>query len=57
MPPKSDEDEDEDEDEEDEIEVKHRTLSKEILLGAIETNAKLGIEIKGKSKDKGGGGC
>ena len=53
MPPKSDEDEDEDEDEEDEIEVKHRTLSKEILLGAIETNAKLGIEIKGKSKDKG----
>ena len=46
-------DEDEDEDEEDEVEVKHRTLSKEVLLGAIETNAKLGIQIKGKSKDKG----
>ena len=51
IPPKSDEDEDEDE--EDEIEVKHKTLSKEVLLGAIETNAKLGIQIKGKSKDKG----
>jgi heat shock protein 1/8 len=51
MPPKSDEDEDEDE--EDEIEVKHRTLSKEVLLGAIETDAKLGIQIKGKSKEKG----
>ena len=51
MPPKSDEDEDEDE--EDEIEVKHKTLSKEVLLGAFETNAKLGIQIKGKSKDKG----
>ena len=49
--PKSDEDEDEDED--DEVEVKHRTLSKEVLLGAIETNAKLRIQIKGKSKDKG----
>ena len=50
--PKSDEDEDEDED--DEVEVKHRTLSKEVLLGAIETNAKLGIQmnqIKGKGKD------
>ena len=51
MPPKSDEDEDEDE--EDEIEVKHRTLSKDVLLGVIDTNAKLGIQIKGKSKDKG----
>ena len=54
IPPKSDADEDEDE--EDEIELKHRTLSKEVLLGAIETNAKLGIQIKGKSresKDKG----
>ena len=53
VPSKSDDDEDEDEDEEDEIEVKHRTLSKEVLLGAIETSAKLGIQIKGKSKDKG----
>ena len=46
-------DKDEDEDEEDEIEVKHRMLSKEVLLGAIETDAKLGIQIKGESKDKG----
>jgi len=51
IPPKSDEDED-DEDEE-EVEVKHRTLSKEVLLGAVETNADLGIQIKGKGKDKG----
>ena len=50
---KSDDDDDDEEDEEDEVEVKHRTLSKEVLLGAIETNAKLGIQIKGKSKDKG----
>ena len=33
--------------------MKHRTLSKEVLLGAIETNSKLEIQIKGKSKDKG----
>jgi len=51
VPPQSDDDEDEDE--EDEMEVKHRTLSKEILLGSIETDSKLGIQIKGKSKDKG----
>ena len=49
-PPKFDEFEDEDEG--DEIEVKHRTLSKEVLLGAIETNTKLGTQIKGKSKDR-----
>ena len=55
IPIKSDEDEDEDgdEDEEEEVEVKHRTLSKEVLLGAIETDANLGIQIKGKGKDKG----
>jgi heat shock 70kDa protein 1/2/6/8 len=52
IPSKSDEDDDEDE-EDDEIEVRHRTLSKEILLGAIEATAKLGIQIKGKGKDKG----
>ena len=51
IPSKSDEDDDEDED--DEIEVRHRTLSKEILLGVVEANAKLGIQIKGKGKDKG----
>ena len=28
-------------------------MSKEVLLGAIETNAKLWIQIKGKFKDKG----
>ena len=39
IPPKSDEDENGDE--EDEMEVKHRMLSKEALLGAIKTNAKL----------------
>jgi len=37
----------------DEVEVKHRTLSKEVLLGDIETNAKPGIQIKGKAKIRG----
>jgi len=50
MPPKSDE---EDEDEEDEIEEKHRTFSKEVLLGAIETDAKLGIQIKARIRGSG----
>jgi hypothetical protein len=36
---------------EEEIEVKHRTLSKEVLLG--ETNTNLEIQIKGKGKVKG----
>ena len=46
---------DEDEDEKDEIDVKYRTLSnlKEVLLGAVETNAKLGIQIREKRKDNG----
>ena len=37
----------EDEDEDDEIDEDHRTLSNEVLLGAIETNARLGTQIKG----------
>ena len=42
---------DEDDDEEDEIiEVKYRNLSKEVLLGAVETNSKLRIQIKDKGK-------
>ena len=44
MPPKSDEDEDENE--EDEIEV----LDKEVLLDYIETDAKLGIKSRSKSR-------
>ncbi|KAF8154933.1 Hsp70 protein-domain-containing protein [Crassisporium funariophilum] len=52
IPDKQDSDDD-DEEEEDEIEVKHRTLSKEVLLGALEAQAKLDIQTKGKGKDKG----
>ena len=52
IPPKPDEDEDENEEGE-EIEVKHRMmLSKEVLLGALETNANLEIQIKGKLEGK-----
>ena len=51
IPPKTDEDEDEDE--ECEMEVKNRTLIMGVLLGNIETRAKLGIQIKGKGEDKG----
>ena len=32
------------------MEVKYRTLSEEVLLGAVETNAKLRIQIKDKGK-------
>jgi molecular chaperone DnaK (HSP70) len=54
IPPKYSDDEDEDEDEEpEEVEVKHRTLTKTTLLGSIDTQAKLAIQIKGKSKDAG----
>jgi len=35
------------------VEVKHRTFSQRVLLGAVEVNDNLGIQIKGKSKDKG----
>ncbi|KAF4566211.1 Hsp70 protein that interacts with Zuo1p [Pleurotus pulmonarius] len=50
-PPKveysDDEDAGEDEDDE-EIEVKHKSVKKEMLLGALEFDAKLGIQAKGK---------
>ena len=48
IPPKSNEDEGEN----DEIEVRHGTwsMTKEVLLGAIETTPKLGIQIMGKRK-------
>ncbi|KDR73184.1 hypothetical protein GALMADRAFT_72563 [Galerina marginata CBS 339.88] len=46
-------DEDDDDEEPEEIEVKHRTVTKETFLGAIDTQAKLGIETKGKGKDAG----
>ncbi len=46
-------DEDEDGEEPEEIEVKHRTLTKETLFGVIDTQAKLAIQAKGKSKDAG----
>ena len=45
---------DEDDDEEpEEVEVKHRTLSKDTLLGVIDTQSKLAIQTKGKGKDAG----
>ncbi|KAJ3992348.1 Hsp70 protein-domain-containing protein [Lentinula boryana] len=44
--------EDEEEEEED-VEVKHKTITKESLLGAAEAEAALGIKVKGPSKDAG----
>ncbi|PPQ66230.1 hypothetical protein CVT26_010931 [Gymnopilus dilepis] len=55
-PPSGEDDEGEnlDEDEEpEEIEVKHRVVTKDTLLGAIDTQAKLGVKTKGKGKDAG----
>lgn len=52
-PDPSSEDEGDDEDEVEEIEVKHRTLTKDTFLGAIDTQAKLGIQTKGKGKNAG----
>jgi heat shock 70kDa protein 1/2/6/8 len=43
----------EEEEEEEELEVKHRVISKEVYLGAIEAEALLGIKVKGKTKDAG----
>lgn len=51
--PSSEDEEGDDEDQVEEIEVKHRTLTKDTLLGAIDTQAKLGIQTKGKGKDAG----
>ncbi|KAF8823212.1 hypothetical protein HHX47_DHR10000100 [Lentinula edodes] len=48
--PSDAEDEDEEEDEE---EIKHKTITKETLLGAAEAEAVLGIKVKGPSKDAG----
>ena len=53
IPSTSDDSDSEDEEEQEEVEVKYRTLSKEVLLGAVETNAHLGIQIKGKGKERG----
>ncbi|KAF9473533.1 actin-like ATPase domain-containing protein [Pholiota conissans] len=44
---------DEDDEEPEETEIKHRTLAKEVLLGAIDTQAQLAIQTKGKGKDVG----
>lgn len=56
-PPKpeysDDEGAEEDEEEEEEIEVKHKTVSKETLLGVVQLEAKLGLKAKGKSADAG----
>lgn len=49
----NDSSEDDDEDEPEEEELKHRTITKESLLGSIELEALLGIKAKGKSKDAG----
>ncbi|KAG6888125.1 hypothetical protein C0995_010545 [Termitomyces sp. Mi166 len=45
--------EDEEEEEPEELEVKHRVVKKETFLGAIQAEALLGIQTKGKSKDAG----
>ncbi|KAF5356430.1 hypothetical protein D9758_009501 [Tetrapyrgos nigripes] len=56
-PPKvelsDDEGADEEEEEEEEVEVKHKTVTKETLLGAAEGKALLGIKAKGPSKETG----
>ncbi|KAG5353926.1 hypothetical protein C0989_000170 [Termitomyces sp. Mn162] len=51
-PPAVDADE-EDEEEPEELEVKHRVVKKKTFLGAIQAEAILGIQTKGKSKDAG----
>ena len=45
--------EDEEEQEEEFEEVKHKIISKEILLGALEFEANLGLQVKGKSEAAG----
>ncbi|KAF9070436.1 Hsp70 protein-domain-containing protein [Rhodocollybia butyracea] len=44
---------DDEEEEEEDIEVKHKTTTKETLLGAAQAEAALGIKVKGPSKDAG----
>ncbi|KAE9387226.1 hypothetical protein BT96DRAFT_1005337 [Gymnopus androsaceus JB14] len=53
VPPKGEAVDDEDEEEEEEVEVKHKTLTKEALIGAAEAQAVLGIQVKGPSKEAG----
>ncbi|KAL0959106.1 hypothetical protein HGRIS_014403 [Hohenbuehelia grisea] len=56
-PPKvvysDDEGEPEEEEEEEEIDVKHKTVKKEVFLGLVEAEAKLGVQAKGKGPDAG----
>jgi len=55
-PPKpeySDGSEVDDDEEVEEIEVKHKTITKETLLGIVQFDAKLGVTAKGKTKDAG----
>lgn len=53
IPPKSLDNEDEEDEEPEELEIKHRTVTKKTMLGSIDTQAKLPIQTKGKSKDAG----
>jgi heat shock protein 1/8 len=53
VPPSQPSSDDEEDEEPEETEIKHRTLTKEVLLGAIDTEAKLAIQTKGKGKDVG----
>lgn len=53
LAPKLDIDDGDEEEEEEELEVKHRVISKEVYLGAIEADALLAIKVKGKTKDAG----
>ncbi|KAF9445642.1 dnaK-type molecular chaperone bipA [Macrolepiota fuliginosa MF-IS2] len=43
----------EEEEEEEEIEVKHKTITKETLLGVVQLETKLGVKAKGKGADGG----
>ncbi|KAF8067084.1 Hsp70 protein-domain-containing protein [Lyophyllum atratum] len=51
--PEADEEDEEEEEEPEEVEVKHRVVKKEVFLGAVLLEAKLGIKTKGKGKDAG----
>ncbi|KAF8054341.1 Hsp70 protein-domain-containing protein [Lyophyllum atratum] len=51
--PEADEEDEEEEEEPEEVEVKHRVVKKEVFLGAVLFEAKLGIKTKGKGKDAG----
>ncbi|KAF8896742.1 Hsp70 protein-domain-containing protein [Gymnopilus junonius] len=53
VPPAPSPPSDEDDEELEEIEVKYRVVTKDTLLGAVDTQAKLAVQTKGKSKDAG----